>query len=125
MPIPGAEAIECVIKTARRYHHVNGWPEGFRIITFEGAFHGRTLATLVAEGQEKYFEGFGPRVQGFEQVPFGDTAALAAAINRETAAILIEPAQGEGELRPVLPETLRTLRHICDEKGLLLIFDKI
>lgn len=121
----GAEAIECAIKTARRYHYVNNNPERFRIITFEGAFHGRTLATLAAGGQEKYLEGFGPKVQGFDQVPFGDTAALLASISEETAAILVEPVQGEGGVRLVPAETLRHLRRICDEKGLLLIFDEI
>ncbi len=121
----GAEAMECAIKTARRYHYVNGAPERFRIITFEGAFHGRTLATLAAGGQAKYLEGFGPKVDGFDQVPFGDMKAAEAAIGPETAAILIEPIQGEGGVRPVPPEHLRTLRRLCDERGLLLIFDEI
>jgi len=121
----GAEAIECAIKTARRYHYVNDHPERFHIITFEGAFHGRTLATLAAGGQKKYLEGFGSKMQGFDQVPFGDDAALLAAINEETAAILIEPIQGEGGVRLVPAETLHFLRHICDEKGLLLIFDEV
>src|SRR6188768_2249427 len=80
----GAEAIECAIKTARRYHYVNGNPERFRTITFEGAFHGRTLATIAAGGQAKYLEGFGPKVEGFDQVPFGDEKALKAAITDET-----------------------------------------
>ena len=92
----GAEAIECAIKTARRYHYVNGRPERFRVITFEGAFHGRTLATLAAGGQAKHLEGFGPKVEGFDQVQVGDRKALAGAIGPETAAILIEPIQGEG-----------------------------
>ena len=121
----GAEANEAAIKTARRYHYVNGAPERFRIITFEGAFHGRTLATIAAGGQKKYLEGFGPKVDGFDQVPFGDRKALEAAITAETAAILIEPIQGEGGIRPVPLEDLRYLRQLCDEHGLLLIFDEI
>ena len=121
----GAEAMECAIKTARRYHYVNGRPEKFRIITFEGAFHGRTLATLAAGGQAKYLEGFGPKVEGFDQVPFCDLKATEAAITPETAAILIEPIQGEGGIRTVPPEKLRQLRRLCDERGLLLIFDEI
>lgn len=121
----GAEALECAIKTARRYHYVNGHPERFRIITFEGAFHGRTLATIAAGGQEKYLEGFGPKVEGFDQVPFGDDAALNAAITDETAAILLEPIQGEGGLRPFTEEMLRNIRQICDDKGLLLILDEV
>lgn len=92
----GAEACEGAIKTARRYHFVNGAPERWRIITFHGAFHGRTLATLAAAGNPKYLEGFGPEVQGFDHVPFGDHDALEKAVTAETAAIMIEPVQGEG-----------------------------
>lgn len=121
----GAEAIECAIKTARRYHYVNGNPERFRVITFEGAFHGRTLATIAAGGQAKYLEGFGPKVDGFDQVPFGDEAALRAAITDETAAILLEPVQGEGGLRGFPEEFMRLVRQICDDKGLLLILDEV
>lgn len=121
----GAEAIECAIKTARRWHFVEGRPERTRIITFEGAFHGRTLATLAAGGQEKYLEGFGPRAGGFDQVPFGDHEALKAAIGPETAAILVEPIQGESGVRPVPPQCLRGLRDLCDEHGLLLILDEV
>ncbi|MFC7065459.1 aspartate aminotransferase family protein [Brucella rhizosphaerae] len=121
----GAEALECAIKTARRYHFVNGNPERFRVITFEGAFHGRTLATIAAGGQAKYLEGFGPKVDGFDQVPFGDEAALRAAITEETAAILLEPVQGEGGLRGFPEEFMRLLRQICDDKGLLLILDEV
>src|SRR5215470_13527168 len=106
----GAEALECAIKTARRHHFVSGHPERFRTITFEGAFHGRTLATIAAGGQAKYLEGFGPKVEGFDQVPFDDWAALEAAIGPETAGILIEPVQGEGGLRPVPPSRMRKLR---------------
>ncbi|MHC5231198.1 acetylornithine transaminase [Brucella sp. LJL56] len=121
----GAEALECAIKTARRYQYVSGHPERFRIVTFEGAFHGRTLATIAAGGQAKYLEGFGPKVDGFDQVPFGDEAALRAAITDETAAILLEPVQGEGGLRGFPEEFMRMLRQICDDKGLLLILDEV
>ncbi|MBV8567877.1 MAG: aspartate aminotransferase family protein [Methylobacteriaceae bacterium] len=121
----GAEAMECSIKMARKYQSANGHPERFRIITFEGAFHGRTLATLAAGGQEKYLEGFGPKVDGFDQVPFGDHTALEAAITPQTGAILIEPIQGEGGIRPVPPQCLRGLRALCDEKSLLLVFDEV
>ncbi|GGA78931.1 acetylornithine aminotransferase [Brucella endophytica] len=121
----GAEALECAIKTARRYHYVNGQPERYRIITFEGAFHGRTLATIAAGGQAKYLEGFGPKVDGFDQVPFDDEKALKAAITPETAGFLIEPVQGEGGLRQVPEEFLRMLRKLCDEQGLLLILDEV
>lgn len=121
----GAEALEAAIKTARRYQYVSGSPERFRIITFEGAFHGRTLATIAAGGQKKYLEGFGPKVEGFEQVPFGDMEALKKAITAETAAILIEPVQGEGGIRVVPNAFLKELRAICDAQGLLLIFDEV
>ena len=121
----GAEAIECAIKMARRFQYGAGHPERFRIVTFEGAFHGRTLAAIAAGGQAKYLEGFGPKVEGFDQVPFADLAALKAAIGPETAALLIEPVQGEGGLRPVPTEFLRAMRQLCDEHGLLLIFDEV
>jgi acetylornithine/N-succinyldiaminopimelate aminotransferase len=121
----GAEALEAAIKMARKYHAANGQPERFRIVTFEGAFHGRTLATIAAGGQKKYLEGFGPKVEGFDQVPFEDDAALKAAITPETGAILIEPIQGEGGIRPVPNERLRALRALCDEHGLLLILDEV
>lgn len=121
----GAEANEAAIKMARKFHAANGHPEKFRIITFEGAFHGRTLATIAAGGQKKYLEGFGPKVEGFDQVAFGDHEALKAAITPETAAIMIEPIQGEGGIRSVPPQCLRGLRALCDEKGLLLIYDEV
>ncbi len=121
----GAEALECAIKTARRYQYSKGHPEKFHIITFEGAFHGRTLATIAAGGQEKYLEGFGPKAPGFDQVPFGDLEAVKAAISDATAAILIEPVQGEGGVRPVAKEFMRSLRELCDEHGLLLILDEV
>ena len=120
----GAEAMEGAIKTARRYHYVNGRPERFRIITFEGAFHGRTLATLAAGGQQKYLEGFGPKVDGFDQVPFGDMKAA----ERPSARDRRDPDRadpGRGRRAPVPPEHLRKLRQLCDEHGLLLIFDEI
>jgi acetylornithine/N-succinyldiaminopimelate aminotransferase len=121
----GAEALECAIKMARKYQYASGHPERYRIITFEGAFHGRTLATIAAGGQAKYLEGFGPKVEGFDQVPFGDHKALEAAIGPETAAVLVEPVQGEGGVRPVPPQCLRGLRELCDKHGLLLIFDEV
>ncbi len=121
----GAEALECAFKTARRYHYLRGHPERFRIVSFEGAFHGRTLATIAAGGQAKYLEGFGPKVEGFDQVPFGDWQALEAAITDETAAILIEPVQGEGGIRPVAPSFLQKLRALCDDRDLLLIYDEV
>jgi acetylornithine/N-succinyldiaminopimelate aminotransferase len=121
----GAEAMECTIKMARKYHAANGAPERYRTITFEGAFHGRTLATLAAGGQKKYLDGFGPVVQGFDQVPFGDLEATKAAITTETAAILTEPIMGEGGVRVVEPSFLRALRELCDQRGLLLLFDEV
>ncbi len=121
----GAEALECAIKMARKYHAANGNPERYRLITFEGAFHGRTLATIAAGGQKKYLEGFGPPVEGFDQVPFGDHKALEAAIGPETAGILIEPVQGEGGVRPVPPQCLRGLRELCDKHGILLVLDEV
>ena len=121
----GAEALECAIKTARRHFYVNGQPERYRIITIEGAFHGRTLATIAAGGQAKYLEGFGPKVEGFDQVPFGDHEALKAAITDETAAILVEPVQGEGGVRPLPKDCMRGLRDLCDEHGILLILDEV
>ena len=121
----GAEALECAIKTARRYHYVNGQPERYRIVSFEGAFHGRTLATIAAGGQAKYLEGFGPKVEGFAQVPFDDMPALERAIGPETAALLIEPVQGEGGIRPVPTAFLKRMRELCDEHGLLLIYDEV
>ncbi len=121
----GAEAVECSIKVARKFHSASGNPERFRIVTFEGAFHGRTLATLAAGRQEKHLAGIGPIVDGFDQVPFGDLQALRAAITSETAAILVEPIQGESGIR-VFPEGfLAALREIADEAGILLMVDEI
>ncbi len=121
----GAEALECAIKTARRYHYVNGRPERFGIITMEGAFHGRTLATIAAGGQAKYLEGFGPKAPGFYQVPFSDLNAFKEAITEETAAILVEPLQGEGGIRELSNQWLRDLRALCNENGILLILDEV
>lgn len=121
----GAEAIECAIKMARKYHASKGQPERYRLITFEGAFHGRTLATIAAGGQKKYLDGFGPKVEGFDQVPFGDHDALKAVIGPETAGVLIEPIQGEGGVRVVPHQCLRGLRDICDRNGLLMVFDEV
>jgi acetylornithine/N-succinyldiaminopimelate aminotransferase len=121
----GAEAMEGAIKCARKYHYANGHPERFRIITFEGAFHGRTLATLAAGGQKKYLEGFGPVAEGFDQVPLADLDAVKHTITEDTAAILIEPVMGEGGVRVVAPPFLRALREICDQRDLILIFDEV
>jgi acetylornithine/N-succinyldiaminopimelate aminotransferase len=121
----GAEANECAIKTARRWHFVSGTPERYRFITFAGAFHGRTLATLAAGGQQKYLEGFGPVAEGFDQVPLGDIKAVEATIGPETAAIMIEPIQGEGGVRLVPGPFLRELRALCDKHGLLLVYDEV
>jgi len=121
----GAEAVECAIKTARRHHFAAGRPERTRIVTFTGAFHGRTLATLAATGNAKYLEGFGPPTAGFDQVSLGDRKAVEAALGGETAAIMIEPIQGEGGVRMVDPSFLRALRALCDKHGLLLILDEV
>jgi len=121
----GAEAVEGAIKCARKYQSADGRPERYRIVTFEGAFHGRTLATLAAGGQKKYLDGFGPVVEGFDQVPFADLDAVKRAIGPETAAIMIEPLMGEGGVRIVEPSFLRALRELCDEHGLMLVFDEV
>jgi acetylornithine/N-succinyldiaminopimelate aminotransferase len=121
----GAEAMEGVIKTVRKYQSANSHPERYRIITFEGCFHGRTLATLAAAKNKKHLEGFGPAMDGFDQVPLGDLAAVKRAITPETAGILIEPVQGEGGVRMAELSFFRALRQICDERGLLLAFDEV
>ncbi len=121
----GAEACEGAIKTARRFHFVGDRPERTRIITFEGAFHGRTLTALSAAGNPKHLEGFGPEAEGFDHVPFADCDAVEAAIVPETAAIMVEPVQGEGGARLVTPEVMQRLREICDQNGLLLILDEV
>ena len=121
----GAEAMEGAIKITRKYHAAKGHPERYRIITFEGAFHGRTLATLAATGSEKYLDGFGPPMDGFDQVPHGDLEAVKKAIGPHTAGILIEPIQGEGGVRSAPNAFFKALRQLCDEHGLLLVFDEV
>jgi len=121
----GAEALECAMKTARKFHYDNGQPERYDILTFSGAFHGRTFATINAGGNPKYLKGFGPALPGFISLPFGDHEALEAAISDTTAAILVEPVQGEGGLRPLPTQCLQGLRKMCDEKGILLIYDEV
>lgn len=121
----GAEAVEGLIKLARRYQHDAGHPERNRIITCQGAFHGRTLTTLSAAGNPKYLEGFGPATEGFDQVAFNNLNELRAAVSGQTAAILVEPVQGEGGVRPAGLDYLRGLRAVCDEFGLLLLFDEV
>jgi len=121
----GAEAMEGAIKVARKYQSASGRPERYRIITFEGAFHGRTLATLAAGGQKKHLDGFGPVVDGFDQVPLDDLAAVKRVIGDATAGILIEPIQGEGGVRVPSPHFVRALRQLCDEHDLMLIFDEV
>ncbi len=121
----GAEANEGMVKMIRKTMAETGQPERFRIICFEGAFHGRTLAMLAATGNAKYLAGFGPCVQGFDHVPFNDIEAVRRAIGPETAGIIVEPIQGEGGIRPARLEFLRMLREICDEHGLVLGMDEI
>jgi acetylornithine/N-succinyldiaminopimelate aminotransferase len=121
----GAEAMEGVIKMIRKYQSANGHPERYRIITFEGCFHGRTLATLAAAKNKKHLDGFGPVMDGFDQVSIGDIEAVKRAITAETAGILIEPVQGEGGVRAVPPQFVKALRQLCDERGLLLAFDEV
>jgi len=121
----GAEANEAMVKAVRKYHAAQGAPERFRTVCFEGAFHGRTLAMISATGNAKYLEGFGPPVQGFDHVPFGNMNAVRQAITKETAAIMIEPIQGEGGVRPADLRFLQELRATCDEFGLLLALDEV
>ncbi len=121
----GAESLEGAIKTARKYHAAGGHPERFRLVTFEGAFHGRTLATIAAGGNPKYIEGFGPKAEGFDQAPFGDIEAVKALIGPQTAGVLVEPIQGEGGIRVPPAAFLKALRALCDEHGLLLVLDEV
>ena len=121
----GLEAMEGAIKLCRRYQFANGAPERWRIVTVEGAFHGRSLATIAAAKNEKHLEGFGPPADGFDQVPFDNLNELRNAIGPETAAIAFEPIQGEGGIRPADLEYLRSLREIADEFGVLLLFDEV
>ncbi|HKO09836.1 MAG TPA: aspartate aminotransferase family protein [Alphaproteobacteria bacterium] len=121
----GAEAIEGGIKLVRKYHDDSGHPERYRIICFHNGFHGRTLATIAAGGQEKHLKGFAPVVDGFDHVAYENLNEVRAAITAETAAILVEPVQGEGGLRAARPEFLKSLRQVCDEFGLLLFLDEV
>jgi acetylornithine/N-succinyldiaminopimelate aminotransferase len=121
----GTEAIECALKLARKYHSAKGNPERIDIITFEGAFHGRSYAAVNAGGNPNYTDGFGPRLPGYIHLPFGDHEALKAAIGPTTAAIMIEPVQGEGGARAVPDVCLRGLRELCDREGILLIYDEV
>lgn len=121
----GAEAVECAMKTARRYQFGEGRPQRIDILTFSGAFHGRTNAAINATGNPKYLEGFGPALPGYINLPFGDHEALKAAISDTTAAIMVEPVQGEGGLRALPLECLRGLRELCDENDLVLIYDEV
>jgi acetylornithine/N-succinyldiaminopimelate aminotransferase len=121
----GTEAIELALKIARKYQAARGAPERIDVITFEGAFHGRTYAAVNAGGYAPYLEGFGPRLPGYISVPFGDMEAVKAAIGPTTAAILLEPVQGEGGGRYFSDEDLRTLRRLCDEQDALLIYDEV
>ncbi|MEQ8257236.1 aspartate aminotransferase family protein [Roseovarius confluentis] len=121
----GTEACELAVKMCRKYFHDKGQPERTDIIGFEGAFHGRSSAGIAAAGSEKMTKGFGPLLPGFKHVPFGDHDALHAAIDDNTAAILLEPVLGEGGIKPVPDQCLKGLRDLCDETGILLIFDEV
>jgi acetylornithine/N-succinyldiaminopimelate aminotransferase len=121
----GAEAVECAIKTARRYHHAAGNPHKHKLITFSNAFHGRTMATISATDQAKLRDGFAPLLEGFEVVAFDDLDAALAAIDETTAGFLVEPVQGEGGIRPASPEFLKGLRAACDEHDLMLVLDEV
>lgn len=121
----GAEAVECAIKTARRYHHAKGNPHKHTLITFSNAFHGRTMATISATNQEKLRDGFAPLLPGFEVVEFDNLDAALAAVDEHTAGFLLEPVQGEGGIRPASPEFIQGLRKVCDEQDLMLVFDEV
>jgi acetylornithine/N-succinyldiaminopimelate aminotransferase len=121
----GAEAVECAIKTARRYHHAKGNPHKHDLITFSNAFHGRTMATISATNQEKLRDGFAPLLPGFKVVEFDDLDAALAAVDENTAGFLLEPVQGEGGIRPASHEFIAGLRAVCDEKDLMLVFDEV
>jgi acetylornithine/N-succinyldiaminopimelate aminotransferase len=121
----GTEAIECALKTARKYHWANGQPDRIEIIGFEGAFHGRSYAAVYAAGNPSYVEGFGPPLPGYRYLPYGDMAALEEAVTEATCAVLIEPVQGEGGARALPEADLTRLRALCSEKGALLIYDEV
>ena len=121
----GTEAVEAAVKMARKYHAATGHPEKYRIIACTGSFHGRTLAMLAAAGNEKYLAGFGPPLEGFDHVPFGNLNEMRAAVTAETAGILVEPVQGEGGLATPPHGYLKGLRQMCDEFGLMLVYDEV
>ena len=121
----GAEAVECAIKTARRYHHAKGNPHKHDLITFSNAFHGRTMATISATNQEKLRDGFAPLLPGFKVVEFDDLEGALAAIDGNTAGFLVEPIQGEGGIRPASQEFMSGLRKACDELDLMLVLDEV
>ena len=121
----GVEAVECAIKTARRYHHAKGNPHKHKLITFRQAFHGRTMAAISATDQPKMIDGFAPLLPGFEVVEFDNLEAARAAVDGETAGFLVEPVQGEGGIRPASKAFLEGLRAICDEQDLMLVFDEV
>ena len=121
----GTEAVECALKAARKYHWANGAPERIEFVTFQGAFHGRSLGAINAGGNPKYLEGFGPALEGFVQVPFNDHEALDKAVTDQTAAVFVEPVQGEGGVRAIPESCLSELRKLCDERGALLIYDEV
>ena len=121
----GAEAVECAIKTARRYHHAKGNAHKHDLITFSNAFHGRTMATISATNQEKLRDGFAPLLPGFKVVEFDNLDAALAAVDESTAGFLLEPVQGEGGIRPASHEFIAGLRAVCDEKDLMLVFDEV
>jgi acetylornithine/N-succinyldiaminopimelate aminotransferase len=121
----GAEAVECAIKTARRYHHAKGNPHKHTLITFSNAFHGRTMATISATDQVKLRDGFAPLLEGFKVVEFDNLEAARAAVDENTAGFLVEPIQGEGGIRPASPEFMKGLRAICDEQDLMLVLDEV
>src|SRR5215218_231768 len=121
----GVEAVECAIKTARRYHHAKGNPHKHDLITFSNAFHGRTMATISATNQEKLRDGFAPLLPGFTVVEFDNLEAAKAAMDENTAGFLVEPIQGEGGIRPASPEFMKGLRALCDEHDLMLVLDEV
>ncbi len=121
----GTEAVECALKTARKYHWKNGQPERIDVIGFDGAFHGRSYAAVFAAGNPSYVEGFGPALPGYVRLPFGDMEAIKAAIGATTAAVIIEPVQGEGGARSLTEAQMIELRQMCDQAGALLIYDEV
>ena len=121
----GTEAAELAIKMARKYWYEQGAPERIEILTFEGSFHGRSTGAIAAAGSEKMVKGFGPLMPGFVHLPWGDLAALKAALGPKTAAVMLEPVQGEGGIRPLPDADLREIRALCDANGALLILDEV